>query len=81
MERPRGDDYRARSRNGNCRSPTALTAQKRGARQWDLPCPPERLRLQRIKECEQLLFLWFSELSESPGYTLGLASVPLDGIF
>ena len=55
--------------------------EKSRARQSDLPCPFERRWLQRIKECEQLLLLWFSELSEAPGYVLGLASVPLYGIF
>jgi hypothetical protein len=58
-----------------------VPAQKNGARQSDLPCPAERLWLQRIKECEQLLLLWFGELSEAPGNVLGLASVPLNGIF
>jgi len=55
--------------------------EKSGARQSDLPCPAERLWLQRIKECEQLLLLRFAELSEAPGYVFCLASVPLYGIF
>jgi hypothetical protein len=42
--------YRASSSSG--------PAQKSGARQSDLPCPAERLQLQRIKKCEQLLLLW-----------------------
>jgi hypothetical protein len=38
-------------------SSSSIPAQKKRARQSDLPCPGERLRLQRIKEREQLLLL------------------------
>ena len=37
--------------------------------------------LQRIQEREQLLLLFFSELSEAPGHVLCLASVPFNGNF
>src|SRR5580692_3832217 len=62
-------------------SSSTIPAQKKRARQSDLPCPRERLRLQRIKEREQLLLLCFGELSEVPGYVLCLFSVSLNGIF
>jgi hypothetical protein len=75
-----GIKYGVRDRSYSVSS-SSIPARKSGARQSDLPCPAERLQLQRIKKSEQFLLLCLGEFSEAPGYVLCLASVPLNGTF